>query len=407
MVLLYLPFTVPRAAARLFFLFALGFVAACDKVPLVAPTESTIALTVSSTTLGVNGTLQVSATVTESAGTPVHNGTIVTFTGSLGTFEPADVPTHNGRAVTTFRSNGQSGTASIGAVSGSAVADAVEVRIGGAAAETVLVRAEPSSVPTTTGGTVQIVASVLDVSGNALAGTPVAFRTDVGTLSSSSAVTDANGEARVSLTTNRDATVTATVGAKSGTVTVRAVPPAAVTIEFAPTAPETNVPVTFTVTPTNASAPNPIRSVVLDFGDGSQQSLGAITGRTQVSHTYGRAGAYSVTAFVTDSQGLTSETRIVVTVNERSPLPVSLTASPNPVSLATSSGLVTLTATVTGAVGGLTYFWNFGDGSSSEPLNNAVTTHRYRAIDTYVVTVTARSSTGQSGTAQITVRVNE
>jgi PKD repeat protein len=405
MVLLYLSFTVPRATARLFFLFALGFVAACDKVPLLAPTESTITLTVSTTTLPVNGTVQVSATVIEQAGTPVHNGTLVTFTGSLGTFEPTDAQTQNGRAVSTFRSNGQSGTANIGAVSGAAVAETIEIKIGGAAADQVVVRAEPATVPVT-GGTVRIVATITDASGNPLSGSPVVFSADNGILSANSAVTDNNGEARVSLDTNRDTVVRAAVGAKNATVTVRAIALPSVTITVTTTSPEAGLATNFTVTPSTGTGGNPIRSVVIDFGDGSQENLGAIAGATPVAHTYRSPGQYRVTATVTDTQGFTNQNSIVINVNAASPLTVTLSATPNPVSLSTQSGIVEFSASVSGATGGLTYFWDFGDGSSTSTTGGA-TNHRYRATGTYTATVTVRASNGQQGFGTRTIRVIE
>jgi adhesin/invasin len=179
----FLDSSVSRATAAFFLGFTMLFAAACDKVPLLAPTESTVNLTVSTTTLAVNGTAQVIATVIEQAGTPVQNGTHVTFTGSLGTFEPPEAVTQNGKAVTTFRAGGQSGTAMIGAVSGAARAEEVEVKIGGAAAEQVSVRSTPTSVPVT-GGTAQVIAVVTDASGNPLPGAPVVFTADNGTLSS-------------------------------------------------------------------------------------------------------------------------------------------------------------------------------------------------------------------------------
>jgi hypothetical protein len=71
--------------------------AACDKVPLTAPTESTIALFAAGNVVPLNGSLDLVATVTEPAGTPVHNGTLVTFTTTLGRVEPAEARTTNGR----------------------------------------------------------------------------------------------------------------------------------------------------------------------------------------------------------------------------------------------------------------------------------------------------------------------
>src|SRR5438094_2865266 len=50
---------------------------ACNKVPLLAPTGSSITLTASATVLPVNGTTQLIAQVLEAAGTPPQNGTLV------------------------------------------------------------------------------------------------------------------------------------------------------------------------------------------------------------------------------------------------------------------------------------------------------------------------------------------
>src|SRR6266568_5717278 len=98
-------------------------VAACQKVPLLAPSGSTISLTASNTAIPSNGTVQLIAQVIEAAGTPPHNGTHVIFTTSLGTIEPSEVETDvNGRALTTFKAGGMNGTAIISASSGGASA---------------------------------------------------------------------------------------------------------------------------------------------------------------------------------------------------------------------------------------------------------------------------------------------
>lgn len=430
-----------RATAALFVGFAVLIAAACDKMPLTAPTQSTITLTVSTTTVPVNGTAQVTANVIEQAGTAVQNGTLVTFTmsgtpstpstpgnltaagpigvatptgngigtfdttGAIGTFDPPEAVTHNGRAVTTFRAGAFSGTINIGAVSGGATASSIAVNVGGAAAGQVIVRAEPSSVPVT-GGTSQITAVVIDVSGNALPGAPVLFSADNGTLSSSSAISDNNGEARVTLTTNRDTIVRAAVGSKVGQVTVRAVPLPSVTIALVGTTqPEAGVAANFTVTPSTAATGNALRSVVVDFGDGTQENLGAISGATTVAHTYARAGQYRVTATATDVQGLTGSSSLIIQVNERSSLSLTLTATPNPVSLGLQQGLVEFSATAAGTTAIQFYQWDFGDGASAF-TSGGTTNHRYAAAGTYVVRVTVRASNGQEGFTERTVRVN-
>src|SRR4051795_1432420 len=90
----------------------------CQKVPLLAPSGSTITLTVAATALPVNGTAQIVAQVIEASGTPPHSGTEIAFTTSLGTIEPAVATTDNsGRAVVTFKAGNANGTATITAIS--------------------------------------------------------------------------------------------------------------------------------------------------------------------------------------------------------------------------------------------------------------------------------------------------
>ena len=108
--------------------------AACDKMPLLAPPQSTIKLATASSVVQANGTTEILATVLESSGTAVQNGTSVTFTTNLGAISPVQARTNNGMAVVQFLGNGQSGKATIRAVSGSAVSDPVlELTVGAAA----------------------------------------------------------------------------------------------------------------------------------------------------------------------------------------------------------------------------------------------------------------------------------
>ena len=92
--------------------------ASCDKVPLFAPTESTITLTASRLALGANLSAELVATVIEQSGTPVQNGTVVTFTTTLGTIEPREALTNGGTATAVLRAGTQSGTATVSAFSG-------------------------------------------------------------------------------------------------------------------------------------------------------------------------------------------------------------------------------------------------------------------------------------------------
>src|SRR5262245_1155191 len=315
-----------RQSLAVFLALAVCAAVGCEKVPLLAPTESTVTLQINTTTVPINGTAEVLATVIEQAGTPVHNGTTVTFTASFGTMDPAEARTEGGVARSTFRAGIQSGTAKVGAFSGAARATEVDVLVGGAAAQSVAVRLEPSSVPQT-GGTVNVIAVVSDAAGNRLPGAPVVFSADNGVLGSNSGATDQNGESRTTLTTNRQSIVKANVAGKEGQATVSIINLPTIAISLTTTNPIVGLPVVFSVTPGNAQGGNPVQNVIVDFGDGSPTvALGSITSATAVSHVYDRANTYTVTATITDTAGFRSTSptianvmRAVVTVSATAP----------------------------------------------------------------------------------------
>ena len=104
--------------------FAAVLTVGCDKMPLLAPQASTITLSTASTVVQTNGATEIRATVLEASGTPVQNGTTVSFTTDLGTLSPGEARTTNGVATVRFVGNGQSGRASIKAISGGAASAA-------------------------------------------------------------------------------------------------------------------------------------------------------------------------------------------------------------------------------------------------------------------------------------------
>lgn len=377
----------------------------CDKVPLLAPSQSTITLTTSTTSVPINGVVEVSASVTEPSGTPVQNGTYVTFTSSFGTIEPQEARTTGGRATVQFKAGTQSGKAQIGAFSGASRATAVEILVGGAAAAKVLLRADPQSVPAT-GGTTTVAATVVDASGNTLSGVPVTFTANAGQLVPGQVVTDVTGEARTTLSTPRTTTVTATAGGQAGTVEVTATSPA-VTIT-APANIEAGTPATFTIAPVAAAGSNPIRSVTIDFGDGGTPLvLGQVSGSTPVAKVFARSGVYTVRATVVDTAGITGTSTIVVSVAAQAGIAITLAATPNPVSISSpaQSGVVAFTAT-TGGSSLQGYFWSFGDGGSATTTGNVVT-YRYTTPGIYTAKVTVRTTNGSEGVALLIIRVTD
>ena len=155
------------------FLSVVALCSSCEQVPLLAPTATTVTINASPGILPFNGSAQITATVIELGGTPVHDGTLVTFATTLGTLDPTEAQTRSGQAVVTLRAGTQSGIAEVSAFSGSAhSATPARVAIGAAAAAGIAVAASPGTVPAG-GGTVTLIARPTDADGNALPGVPV------------------------------------------------------------------------------------------------------------------------------------------------------------------------------------------------------------------------------------------
>jgi hypothetical protein len=219
--------------------------------------------------------------------------------------DPVETQTRNGVATTTFFAGSVSGSAEVKATSGGSgststgtgsttVTNAVTILVGSAAIDAVTVRASAGSVPAT-GGSVDVVATVLStggtngttaVTGGPMPGVAVTFSTTAGTLSSTREVTDGNGEAKTRLTTDANATVTATAGTKSGTVAIQALNPVATpTITLAgagSTATSAGQLFTFTATVANNAAVGSPTRFEWEFGDGAT----ATTNGPSIGHVY-------------------------------------------------------------------------------------------------------------------------
>jgi hypothetical protein len=412
-------------------LFGVAALAAgCEKVPLLAPGGSTITLTASTTALPVNGTTQLIAQVIEAGGTPPHTGTQVSFTTTLGTIEPSDAHTDaNGRVIVTFKAGSANGTATITAISGGAsvaAANAVKIAVGTAAVGRVNVSASPSLIPAL-GGSATITTTVFDINGNPLPSAPVTYSTTTGTLDPTFGTTDANGAATTTLRTSTKATVTASVGAQapatppatgtgtapasgqaSGTVTVDIAAAPALVITPPATTPTSGLPATFTFVVTAAAANgSAIRSVAVNWGDGSTQDLGAVTGTAAVSHTYRTAGSYTISATVTDASGNVVTVATAVTVNATQ---IGLTITPP--ATPPSAGLP---ATFTFTLGTLPpgdfvkdVIVDWGDGKTQDLGAISATTtvaHVYTTADSYTVRATLHDTAGNSTTVSTSVTV--
>ena len=303
---------------------------ACDTMPLTAPSGSALTISAGSTLVPTGGTTEIRAYVLEASGTAVQNGTTVHFSTNLGRVDPIDALTTNGYAVTTFMAGDSSGVADVSATSGGTGAttpstdngsggtntpsttnsNVVRITVGGAAATVVVLNASPSNVPPI-GGTVTMIAAVLDANGNRLRNLPVTFSTDRGTLSATVANTDSNGEARVQLTTNQETIVTARAGAAAAAATFTVRVDDSVKVELAnPTIGGTN-PLQLKITPARGT---PVVNVTVDFGDGDATNLGAISGETFVTHRYQSGGTYPIRATQLNANGSTNTATLVVIV---------------------------------------------------------------------------------------------
>lgn len=375
---------------------------ACNKMPLTAPSGSSITLVAATNTLPVNGSTQITAvvieggetngagnstTVTPGAGTPVQNGTQVSFTTSLGSIQPSTAETHDGKAVVTLSGNGQSGTATITAISGPA-SKTMTVAIGAAGANHITVTANPQALPST-GGTSTIVASVQDAQGNGLLGVPVSFSTTAGTLSATTVLSDAGGNATTLLTTSAPATVTASSGgataALTGTVAVTLNSQVLLGIT-APTSVTVSVPAAFTVSVSSTGTGTTfVKDVVVDFGDSTAPlSLGQISSTTPAPapHLFAKSGSLTMTVTATDSQGNQTVIHSPVIV---APLTAVGVANPS-----TTTAGNSILFTVTPTTGALIdhYVWDFGEGDGPISSSSNALSHVYLQRGGHTATVT-------------------
>jgi hypothetical protein len=387
---------------------------ACDKMPLLAPTGTVITLLPTTTTVSLNSEIVIIATVIENgqaiggtgtgsggttantsrgAGTPVQNGTLITFTTTIGRIEPSEARTHNGQVSVKLITAGTSGSATITAYSGGASAQLSNLKIGTAAVKTVSVTTAPQSLGVS-GGTVQVVASVVDEGGSSLGGVPVTFSTDKGSISPSTVTTDNSGTATATLTTTATAKITAAVGALTGTSTVTVSARSLTSFTASPSSAGAGVPITFTVTPASGSN---ISNVRVDFGDGaSPANLGAIGAATPVPHTYNRSGNYTATASAGDGDSLSANVII-------GSLPITLTASPlNPV----VNSPVNFTVVGIGSAQVERYIFSFDDGTPPRETTSPQTSKSFASKGDKTIRVDVFGvGGGLIGTNQLTINV--
>jgi hypothetical protein len=292
--------------------------------------------------------------------------------------------------------------ATVTAFSGGASAKIENIRVGSAAAERVLLSAAPQTLGAN-GGTSEISARVEDVAGAGVPGIVVTFTADVGALSAGTAVTDDTGVAKVNLTTTRQTIVTANVAGKTATVTVALNPRTGIAISGPTTAIPAGTPASFQV---NINAQANIRDVRVNWGDGSQQSLGALSAQTPVTHIFNESGTFTVTATAVDAANFTETVATTVTVLPAQP--PSVLVQPSNTTPFVNEEIV-VRATVSGNTSSIIrYEWNFGSGTNGPQVvsttGNQVTVS-WSTATTKTISVTVFQASGPSGNGFASVNV--
>jgi hypothetical protein len=406
--------SIARTAAILASLVGLS----CDKMPLVAPTGTAITLVSATNVLPVNGSAEITAFliqgvqsgsgttsgVTAGGGTPVHNGTVVTFSTTMGRIEPAEAQTNAGKAVVRLIGDGQSGTATIRAFSGGAASEPLEVKVGSAGAARVVATANPQSLPAN-GGTTSVTARVDDAQGNGLSGVPVSFSTDKGTLSQTLVLTSNQGFAVTQLTTTQAATVTASSGSvPQGTVAISLRAQTTLTI----TPPATMIvsaPAAFTVTAgsTVSGAPPIVTNMQVDFGDGTPKTPPvtlASTAAQTIQHLFARKGSLTVVATGVDAEGSPVSNSVQVAVGG---FTAAGSAQPSP---ATVGATVTFNISVAPATVIIDHYeFDFGDGNSTV-TSAGQTTHAFGSAGFRTVSVRVVPISGDAVVVLIPLVIN-
>lgn len=292
------------------------------------------------------------AAVRDAYGNPVQDGTLVSFATSRGTVSPSSVPTLAGVAQATLTSGAQAGLAVVTAQSGGAQAQVGVLFAPGPPSQVSLAAGSPS-VPVN--GQTGLLASVLDAWGNPVAdGTPVAFATDLGSVSPPGSTT-LNGQAASTFlagTVAGPASIVASAGSASGSTGVLVLPgaPAALTVTASPQSIPLNgvseLEALVLDAYGNAAADGTVVSFSTTMGAVDPPSSGTTGGvATSTLHAPGEPGVAIVTAQAGPASG-----SVQVTIGEGTPMEMVLTADPEQI-VADGASTSTITALVLDAFG--------------------------------------------------------
>jgi Invasin, domain 3/Bacterial Ig-like domain (group 1) len=216
-----------RIALPLLFCLALLPAVGCDKATPVAPTGTVLTLSANPSKIGLNGRSTITIVGRKPDGNPLNPGTEVRLTTDRGTIDPVVTVGQGGVATATLRADGRPGTATVSAATADASVD-TSVQIGESddTRPTLIVTASPNNVPV--GGTATITVIARNADGTPVAaGQQVILTSNLGTIEPNRPRTQNDGTATATLRAGDQAgtaTITAVLGtseAETAEVTIR------------------------------------------------------------------------------------------------------------------------------------------------------------------------------------------
>lgn len=310
------------------------------------------------------GTTTLTVAAIDANGNPVAAGQIINFsTTAAGTFSSlTGITDADGRASVTYTASSAVGVQVLNAKAANGIAGSANLTVASNIAVIGSISVAPSNPQIAVGGgTTVLNATVLDTADQPVQGAAVTFSSTSGTLSASSATTNASGIASVVLTSGalvQAAKVTASASGYSSTTTVMfgAGAPAAIGLNPAPNTAIPGGQSTITAAVVDGGG-NPVAGEMLTFffvqrGSGTP-SLSAtsvatdVNGLASVTYTAGaNAGTDIINAITSNSVLAAGASRATVTVASNVTVVGSVVAATSVASIPVTTGTALISATV-------------------------------------------------------------
>jgi len=297
----------------------LFFHTSCKKVPFFAAEGATLVLSSDKNYVKTGEEARIVIMGFSATGEPLHDHTSVVIFASMGSITPSEIELMSGKALVVFKSD-RSGISQITARSGNIVSEALEIKVGNAALESLSISSNPSEFPYG-GGTSKISVFAFDENGNLLSDIPIVLSSTSGYFKKGGIIyTNENGVAEDYLTITDSATVKAVSGGKEATVEIKVKEeeknekPTA-DFSYSPQSPYMGEDIYFNGT-LSKDGDGYIVSYEWDFGDGS-------TGRGErITHQYDWPGSetsktFNVILTVRDDKGAEGVSTKTITITKR------------------------------------------------------------------------------------------